>query len=64
MRSIAHKLTEMGYGDEVPKLQSWRPHYLNEYTEGTEDMTNEGEFLISPAEHIVLSSSVAQLGRP
>ena len=54
----------MGYGDEIPKLQSWRPHYLNEYTEGTEDMTNEGEFLISPADNIVLSSSVAQPGRP
>ncbi|KAL1750545.1 hypothetical protein FB107DRAFT_279531 [Schizophyllum commune] len=38
---IASKLTEMGYGDEIPKLQSWRPHYLNEYTEGDQDMTNE-----------------------
>ena len=46
MRSIASKLTEMGYGDEIPKLQSWRPHYLNEYTEGDQDMTNEGEYIV------------------
>ena len=60
--SIARKLTEMGYGDKIPKLRSWRPHYLDDYAEGKEDLTNKGESHDSSDNHPVLSHIIAQLG--